>query len=137
MSLRSWAGAALLAAVSLISLFQLLAKVESFHFRQDGPDGITQFEQQIAALRAALAGEPAAGYIAGAAPPGGETAAQAGFHLIQYSLAPAIIVRGRSHRHVIGNFPGETPIGDLRRQGLVLVRDFGSGIVLFRNERIP
>jgi hypothetical protein len=53
--------------------------------------------------------------------------------LTQYSLAPLVVLRSPGHAVVVGNFfePGTGP-ALARQHGLVVIRDFGRGLLLLR-----
>ena len=53
----------------------------------------------------------------------------------QYSLAPVIIVESLDYPLVAGHFRNPSPDLETYRQlGLIRLRDFGNGIILFRHE---
>ena len=57
------------------------------------------------------------------------------FLLTQYTLTPLYITDSYKMPLVIGNFPNKAPSPKvLKRKKLVLVRDFGNGVFLFRRE---
>jgi hypothetical protein len=56
-------------------------------------------------------------------------------YVAEYALLPVILVRSIDYPLIVGNF--RNPVPDLeayRKQGLVPVRDFGNGVVLFKRE---
>lgn len=54
-------------------------------------------------------------------------------YLARYSLAPIILVRSLNYPFIVGNFVElTTDMEAYRRIGLIPVRDFGNGVVLFR-----
>jgi hypothetical protein len=56
-------------------------------------------------------------------------------YLAQYSLAPIILVRSLDYRFVVGNYRNPKPDFETYRQmGLIPLRNFGNGVVLFRQE---
>lgn len=57
-----------------------------------------------------------------------------GFFLTAYALAPLIVVNSTAPPLVIGNFRAAGPDRSVPDPTLVLVRDFGDGVVLFRRE---
>jgi hypothetical protein len=55
------------------------------------------------------------------------------FILAQYALPPSALVKDVRREFVLGNFLDKAPDEAARRdRGLVLVRDFGNGVMLFR-----
>ena len=58
--------------------------------------------------------------------------------LTQYTLAPRIVLNSPDLPLVIGNFIDGPPApGFLEKNGLVPLKDFGDGLVLYRRERKP
>ncbi|MDL1871241.1 hypothetical protein FBR05_03450 [Deltaproteobacteria bacterium PRO3] len=102
--------------------------------RWTGIDFITQFERRLRPLKTALHGEEAVGYLGDHSDPSnGEL--QKNFQLTQYILAPAIVTDRRPTRYVVSVLPW-TPLleQEMRRQGLVLLKDFGEEVRLFKKE---
>lgn len=57
------------------------------------------------------------------------------YALTQYTLAPLIVRNSPELPLVVGNFlDGEPPPGFLERHGLVPLKDFGEGLILYRRE---
>jgi hypothetical protein len=118
------ASALILAAIGYGSPFPRAAQREA---------GQTRYLARFDGLRDHLAGTPTAGYVdlrlaSEGRPRGGR------FFLAQYALAPTLLERGTRPEMVVGNF--ETPdarAAFLTRTRLVLVTDFGNGVVLLRN----
>jgi hypothetical protein len=57
------------------------------------------------------------------------------FILVQYSLAPLIVVNDTNRQYVIGNFNDPRSHLSLMRENLDLLRDFGQGVMLFKNRK--
>jgi|WetSurMetagenome_2_1015567.scaffolds.fasta_scaffold14084_3 hypothetical protein len=56
--------------------------------------------------------------------------------LTQYTLAPRIVRNSPDLPLVVGNFiDGPPPAGFLEKNGLVPLKDFGDGLILYRRER--
>jgi len=56
-------------------------------------------------------------------------------YIAQYALSPVILVRSLHYPLIVGNFRHSNPDLDIyRKQGLIPVRDFGNGVVLFKRE---
>ena len=92
-----------------------------------------------------LPGHGAVGYIDGLADDELSTPRQkysldeelptARIYLAQYALAPVILVRSLDHKLVVGNFISPPPDLEIyRKMGLVPLRDFGNGIIIFKRE---
>lgn len=57
--------------------------------------------------------------------------------LTQYTLAPVIVYNSPDHPMVVGNFINGPPDRDfLKKKKLTPVKDFGDGLVLYKNENI-
>jgi len=101
-------------------------------FRQDvlqaSPDRAANTDRRFEALRRALSGRERVGYIADE-PSFAEPAAERYF-LAQLALAPVVVENSTSLDLVVGNFGTAPPWSILPE--LVLVRDFGDGVMLFR-----
>lgn len=97
-----------------------------------GEDDITAGEGRFEELRKVLPARATVGYVNDRAD---ETEAAEAFVIARYALAPNIVVRG--------TWP-ELTVGDFRRPGagtetlagldLIVVRDFGNGVMLLRRE---
>lgn len=140
---NSWAGMRTRIALALVLLY---AGASTMRWLQQGSrwparasqDDVSANERHFAALRPLLPAHGLIGYLSdpepiGATPRDSNAAALHQFKqylLAQYALAPALLVRGIEPEFVVGNFdPGTTPTAPA---GLMLVRDFGDGLVLFR-----
>jgi len=87
-------------------------------------------DQRFAELRRALPGRGVVGYVGEAAESG-----VADYYLAQYALAPLVVERSQDHPLVIGNFPASQPASPPATvKGLVLVKDFGNGVLLLAKE---
>lgn len=63
--------------------------------------------------------------------------ASAAIKVAQYSLAPRLLDAGANHSLVLGEFSRPEEYARLSQPlGLRVERDFGNGVVLFRNERV-
>jgi hypothetical protein len=101
-------------------------------FRQNvlgaSPDRARNTDLRFEALRRELAGVERIGYVSD--PNATGDLAGERYFLAQLALAPVLVDLDTSRRLVVGNFtPGSSPSIPA---GLVLVRDFGDGVVLFR-----
>jgi hypothetical protein len=131
-----------LSAIALISFLSLFAnlrrsgEVADFYARRPLIDGVSEFQSRMTELRAYLPPKGVIGYTPDFGMPPDDANAQAEFHLIQYALAPVIVVYSPNERYVIGNFHQKTATADLEKAGLKLVKEFGNGIALFQNTRV-
>ena len=85
-------------------------------------------EQRFSALRAALPERGVIGYVG---EPGAD--AMGDYYWAQYALAPLVVEHSPNHRLVVGNFVS-TSAARPAFENLHLARDFGNGVLLFRNE---
>jgi len=101
-----------------------------------GADEVTLYEARIQVLRGALPAVEVVGYLTDAAPvdlPLVESRERMRHYVLtQYSLAPVLVARDATPEFYVGNF--RTPAGadTAAALGLVTVRDFGDGLMLFR-----
>ena len=96
-------------------------------------DEVTRYEDRLADLREVLPEHGVVGYVTD------QHYVEGGreYFQTQYTLAPAIIAGGKGYHLVIGNFHGTTDGKDVAKTlDLVLVREFGNSLFLFKNERI-
>jgi hypothetical protein len=123
-------GAALvgLVAVTLASSGHLLIRTLREHARAGGPDALDRYEARLAPLRAALPRHGVIGYLSD------RPEADKEFVLAQHALAPLVLVRSTDPGLIVGNFFDPAAGARIARQraDLVLLRDFGSGLMLFR-----
>jgi hypothetical protein len=81
---------------------------------------------RFAELRRALPEHGVVGYV-------GEASENevADYYLAQYALVPLVVERSQDHPLIVGNFPSSRPASPPATiKGLVLVRDFGNGVLL-------
>lgn len=97
-------------------------------------DEISRYEARFRLLRSALPREGIAGYLSEPWRPPHDLDWLKGFFLTQYALAPLVVVDGTAPPFVIGNFRSADPERDIADPTLVLVRDFGNGVLLFRHQ---
>ena len=117
--------------LSLISLGRL-GQWTDFHFNGTGRDGITEYEQRFARLKEVFTSTGVVGYISDAEP------YDIGFFLAQYALTPVTIDPKHQHPLMVGNFRDKAvDQGNPANGNLVLLRDFGNGVKLFRLDSRP
>lgn len=125
----------------MVAALALAGALDYSQFLSEYSRSADQFQMgaQTARFGDALAALPAdgkVGYISDV--PAGEVQGQAMLGAAQYALAPRVLVplkRGGSADWAVGSFtrPNEAP-GMAAESGLVIVSDYGNGVVLFRRE---
>jgi hypothetical protein len=85
------------------------------------------YERRYAGIRPLLPRRGVVGYLSDRMDAGEQ------YFLTQYALVPLVVSRSPGHAVVVGNFfdPGTGPTL-AREHGLVVVRDFGEGLLLLR-----
>lgn len=139
---RSWATARIGAAGLLLLLYVGASTARWIHRTAWTPSGsrdeISVYERRFEALKSMLPSRGVIGYL-GYRPTPGSTPEEANaaalqhfrrYLLAQYALAPLLLVEGTAPDLVIGNFDGSAPVQP--PPGFRLLRDFGSGVVLYR-----
>jgi hypothetical protein len=143
---RRKAGLLILVCLAGYSVFSLLA--QSVRSYPDLPerDPVTIHEARISQLKPMLPASGAVGYATTVENErifATEKAFQnveylAQYALTQYTLAPLIVRNTPELPLVVGNFLDGPPApGFLERHGLLPLRDFGDGLILYRRERKP
>ena len=121
-----------LAVVALVSSFWLLLDVVNGYSNRAQTFGVDSFEDRFRELRKTLAPHSVVGYTSDNLD--NDVAAQAEYYLTQYTLAPTIVDSTPNEPLVVVNFHNPQPdLAKLQAQHLTLVRDFGSGVLLCRN----
>jgi hypothetical protein len=128
---RVWTHALVLVLLVLTSLFVILKEARRSHrldVRTLGLDEITLHERRMVPLRGHLPTRGIVGYLSDETD---ENQAAKRLYLTQYTLAPVLVERGASRPLVVGNFT-QPLAARTNTRGLVVVRDFGGGLVLYR-----
>lgn len=97
-------------------------------------DEISHYEARFRLLRSALPPEGVVGYFSEPWRPPHDLDWLKGFFLTQYALTPLVVADSTAPVLVIGNFRSAGPPSSATDPTLVLVRDFGDGILLFRHQ---
>ena len=143
---RRKAGLLILVCLAGYSVFSLLA--QSIRIYNDLPetDPVTIHETRIAQLLPLLPASGAVGYVTtvendrifAAEKTFTNVEFLAQYVLTQYTLAPRIVRNSPNLPLVVGNFIDGPPApGFLEKNGLVPLKDFGDGLVLYRREPKP
>jgi hypothetical protein len=141
---RIKAGGLLLLLLTGYAVLSLL--VQSIETYKDLPDKdpVTRHEERIAKLKGALPASGEVGYVTNVENEkifAYEKAFQnveylAQYVATQYTLAPLIVRNSPELPLVVGNFLDGPPApGFLEKYGLVPIKDFGEGLILYRRDR--
>ncbi len=123
-----------------VILFALLSSGLALRRSLDPPpriiaqDEITSYEARFRLVRDALPPKGVVGYFSEANLPPHDLDWWKGFCLSEYALAPLILVDNTTPALVIGNFRSGSPERNAADATLVLVGDFGDGVLLFRHQ---
>ena len=122
----------------ILVLFGLYTNLRIVNKEADRLHGPGRFEEavydaRLAPLKAVLPPDAIVGYVTDEE--GDVRHRVKYFYLTQYDLCPVLVVRGKSYPYVIGGYydidnPRRTDAADL-----LLVRDFGAGIELYRRRQ--
>ena len=118
--------------VSAISI-NLYILIESIVFPERLTPDISHYENKFQTLRQVLSQRGIVGYISDDT--ADDYTSTARIYVARYALSPVILVRSLDYPLVIGNF--HKPYPDLaiyRKQGLIPLKDYGNGVVLFKRE---
>jgi len=92
---------------------------------------ISEYEKKYEKLREVLPVNGVVGYISD-----DQKDENAGrYYIAQYALAPIIVTRSLDHKIIIGNFRTSSPKSEIcEKYGLVTVKDFGNGLIIFSRD---
>lgn len=121
---------------ALLSNFQSFRRTKAFDIKPLGKDRITLYEKRFEGLRKMLPANSVVGYISNKQAKDIRFDPSAGrYYLTQYALSPVIVAYSVEHQLVVGNFRGTFPDPEsFKGKILILLKDFGNGVMLFRNE---
>jgi hypothetical protein len=132
-SLRVKVGVAAAAALSLWGVIEYFGFETAYQRQYRDPYKIAAQAARLEGARATVPEDAILGYLTDLEQ--GSAAASALFNGAQYALAPRILRQDTARTEVLGNFTRPEDYAALGRQhGLVVERDFGNGVVLFRKE---
>jgi hypothetical protein len=143
---RRWAGLVIVLALTAYAAFNLLWQGIGSYREAPDTDPVTIHEARIDQLKPLLPAAGEIGYVTTVENDqifAKEKAIQnveflAQYALTQYTLGPRIVQNSPDLPLVVGNFLDGPPApGFLERHGLVPVRDFGDGLILFRRGQKP
>jgi hypothetical protein len=120
-----------------VIIFSLFANgsilIESIVFPERLTTDISSYEGRFLVLRQALPRRAVVGYISDDS--ADEETSSARIYIARYALSPLIIVRSLEYPLVVGNFRNTSPDLEIyRKQGLIPLRDFSNGVILFSRE---
>jgi hypothetical protein len=125
--------ARILIATVVISalLVNVYILVESIVFPERLSPDISKYESRFIPLAQTLSKHGVVGYI----DDGDKELSTTRFYIARYAISPVIVARSIDYPLVVGNFPGAAPdFETYRKKGLVPIRDFGDGVILFKRE---
>lgn len=133
-SVRAKAGILVLAIFPLVSNLLALKSSEELFFQQNfsggkyvSADKITLYEKQHEALKKILPPHSVVGYI----PTGKESSL-----ILQYTLAPVVVIDAPDREFVISDSYDKADVKKFYPDSrLILFKDFGNGVRLFRSEK--
>jgi hypothetical protein len=131
-------------AIFLVASFALISNLiffgrEAKHYSSPYPhdelayydpwNELAKYRQRFEKIAIELDAHPIVGYVS-------DTGSSAHFAFTQYVLAPVVLARGQDRPIVVGNFKlGKIPDELATNAELVVVTDFGNGVVLFNSRR--
>ena len=113
----------------LLSSWRLLKQAGQLHPGFSGADTQSLYDKRFDDLRKMLPKHGVVGYF------GDSQTDQPGvahYYLTQYALAPLVVDNSIDHHFVVGNFADPNSTVPMNHD-LVLVRDFGNGVILLEN----
>jgi len=133
---------------SLVSSIQLLMESLDLRGIGIGQDMMSRYESGFKELNEMVRGEKSVGYVFAEARDDSFANFQsrlARYFSTQYAMCPVIVDSKKRDGYIVGSFPVRHGEADIPRrleagndlvdgQGLVLVRDFGNGVILFKRQ---
>ena len=124
-----------LLGIAVASIFWVLLDIAGQYSSPVQSYGVDNFENRFGVLPRAVTPQTVFGYYSDNRPD--DPSDQAEFYLTQYTLAPAIVVSSILERDVVANTHTANPdVKALQAKRLMMVRNFGNGILLCRNMSI-
>jgi hypothetical protein len=133
---RVAAAVTLIACLGLVSSAVLLRQTRrNLRDQGRGEDPVAVLGRRLEPVRRDLPPGEIVGYVADPFSPSDHAAYvkhASEFIMTQYHLAPTIVLESTRYPLVIGNFHHEVPAARVTGMHLVLLKDFGDGVMLFR-----
>lgn len=116
-----------LVGVALWSSGQFLVSTLRLHAQASGSDVVVYYHARFKDLRRLLPRRGVVGYVSD------DPGAAREYYMTQYVLVPVVLDPTTARGLVVGNFFDPARAGPIAEgYGLVLLRDFGEGVMLFR-----
>lgn len=128
---RAQAGLYILLVAALYSALGFLLdaiKIDRKTFDDSSPT--STYARRFEAVRKELPPKGRAGYITDMAKDPGDLE----FQLTQYALSPLVLEKSKTPRYIVGNMVKAPTAEFLDAQGLMMVKDYGSGVILFEKK---
>lgn len=126
---------AILSMIICALLVNCYVLIGNIRFPEKTRQNISQYENRFINLRQLLPQRGVIGYISDDENEDDQDFTDSRIFLAQYYLSPVILVRSSDYSLVVGNFLDLTPdLETYRKQGLIPLKDFGNGVVLFRRD---
>ena len=128
-----------LALLFTMSNVTLLLKKVSFQIGPINTHSHSRYQKKFEALKQILPPHGTVGYISDEffwekKDNNVSRNAKGHYRLTRYTLAPLIVANNIDHKLVVGNFHSPIPYNKLQEKGLVLIKEFGNGVMLFRKD---
>lgn len=100
----------------------------------ESADGDNLYLNRFSGIKSSL---PERGVVCYVPSPDSSFQAKKGYFLAQYALAPLVLRADAGCEPLIGNFPEGATSALLNQQHLMVVHDFGDGLLLMRRSSVP
>jgi hypothetical protein len=131
---RAQAGLYATLALALVSTLAFLLDAISFDRKNDPESsGAAGYIKRYEVLRRELPTTNRLGYLTNMEKDPGD----AEFHLTQYALAPMVLEQSTKPRYIIGNMVKAPDVAYMDAHGVVALKDYGAGVVLFERKQKP
>ncbi len=125
-------GILLLVTFSLLASIRLFTQAVNFQGVVIGNDDISRYENRFSELKKMLYGEGSVGYITDKTPEVVSVKDIASYYLTQYAISPVVVDKEKCNGFIIGNFDSNRSAGNAHNGKLLLIKNFGNGVMLFK-----